>query len=129
MSDNIKVVRLSKAAREFNIALDTVVDFLSNKGFDVIKSPNTKLDPEMYAILQNEFQDEKEVKKASRERNLEFLGQGPITIGTNKVKRPKNLQLKRKFLKNFSLPALVLVKRQMSLALKLKKKLFLRRKI
>ena len=86
MSDRIKVVRLSKAAREFNIALDTVVDFLSDKGFDIIKSPNTKLDPEMYAMLQGEFQDEKEVKKASQERNLEFLGQGPITIGSPKPK-------------------------------------------
>jgi translation initiation factor IF-2 len=89
MSDKVKVVRLSKAAREFNIALDTVVDFLSDKGFDVIKSPNTKLDPEMYAILQNEFQDEKEVKKASRERNLEFLGQGPISIGGTKKQEIK----------------------------------------
>lgn len=89
MSDKLKVVRLSKAAREFNIALDTVVDFLSDKGFDVIKSPNTKLDPEMYAILQNEFQDEKEVKKASRKRNLEYLGQGPITIGGAKKQEVK----------------------------------------
>lgn len=91
MSDRIKIVRLSKAAREFNIALDTIVDFLSDKGFDVIKSPNSKLDPEMYAILQDEFQDEKEVKKASQERNLEFLGQGPITIGSPKAKEsPEN---------------------------------------
>ena len=81
MSDRVKVVRLSKAAREFNIGLDTVVDFLSDKGFDVIKNPNTKLDPEMYSILQSEFQDEKAVKKASEGRNLEFLGQGPISIG------------------------------------------------
>jgi len=86
MSDRIKIVRLSKAAREFNIAIDTVVDFLSDKGFDVIKSPNTKLDPEMYAILQNEFQEEKNVKEASQERNLEFLGQGHISIGTPKEK-------------------------------------------
>ncbi len=89
MSDRVKVVRLSKAAREFNIALDTVVDFLSEKGFDVIKNPNTKLDPEMYSILQKEFQDEKEVLKASKERNLEFLGQGPITIGGASTKEPK----------------------------------------
>jgi len=93
MSDRVKVVRLSKAAREFNIALDTVVDFLSNKGFDVIKNPNTKLDPEMYSILQSEFQDEKAVKKASKERNLEFLGHGTISIGSDepsKEKKEKN---------------------------------------
>jgi len=90
MTSKAKVVRLSKAAREFNIALDTVVDFLSDKGFDVIKNPNTKLDPEMYAILQDEFQTEKELKKASKERNLEFLGQGPISItGDSSKDAPK----------------------------------------
>ncbi len=86
MSDKSKVIRLSKAAREFNIGLDTVVEFLSEKGFEIVKNPNTKLQPEMYAILQDEFQDEKEVKKASKERNLEFLGQGPITIKETKEK-------------------------------------------
>ncbi|PLX02386.1 MAG: translation initiation factor IF-2 [Marinilabiliales bacterium] len=86
MSDKLKVIRLSKAAREFNIGLDTVVEFLSEKGFEIVKNPNTKLQPEMYAILQDEFQDEKEVKKASKERNLEFLGQGPITIKETKEK-------------------------------------------
>ncbi|PLX13300.1 MAG: translation initiation factor IF-2 [Marinilabiliales bacterium] len=89
MSDKLKVVRLSKAAREFNIGLDTVVEFLSEKGFEIVKNPNTKLQPEMYAILQDEFQDEKEVKKASKERNLEYLGQGPITIKETPEKEDK----------------------------------------
>ena len=90
MSDKIKVVRLSKVAREFNIALDTVVDFLSDKGFNIIKNPNTKIDPQMYAILQDEFHDEKELKKAAKERNLEFLGQGHLSADSTKTKAESN---------------------------------------
>jgi translation initiation factor IF-2 len=89
MSDRLKVIRLSKAAREFNIGLDTVVEFLSGKGFEIVKNPNTKLQPEMYAMLKDEFQDEKALKQASKERNLEFLGQGPITIKGEKTREVK----------------------------------------
>ncbi len=89
MSDRLKVIRLSKAAREFNIGLDTVVEFLSGKGFEIVKNPNTKLQPEMYAMLKDEFQDEKALKQASKERNLEFLGQGPITIKGEKAREVK----------------------------------------
>ena len=49
MSD--KPVRLSKAAKEVNRGLSTVVEFLDSKGFEVASSPNTKLTPEMYNLL------------------------------------------------------------------------------
>lgn len=92
MSDKGKVVRLSKAAREFNIGLDTVVEFLSDNGLDIVKNPNTKLSPEMYAMLQQEFQDEKELKEAAKERNLEFLRQGPISIKSSETTKEKEVE-------------------------------------
>ena len=53
MSEGAPIIRLSKAAREFNIGVSTIVDFLSKKGLSIEKDPNFKLSPEMYIILVN----------------------------------------------------------------------------
>lgn len=59
--------RLLAAAKEFNIGKDTLIEFLSNKGFDMgeFGSPNAKLTSQMYHSLQNEFQQDKANKKKS----------------------------------------------------------------
>ena len=65
MSDQ-KLPRLLAAAKEFNIGQDTLVEFLSGKGFskDDLK-PTAKLLPEMYLALQKEFQSDKVAKAKS----------------------------------------------------------------
>ena len=64
MSEDLKNnIRLSKAAKEFNISPTMIVEFLGKKGHKVESSPNTKLTGEMYALLVKEYQGEKEVKK------------------------------------------------------------------
>ena len=72
MAETNKTRRLSKAAREFNISKNTIVEFLEKKGFKIESSPNTKLAPEMYELLVNEFQDEKAVKESAHKKGLEF---------------------------------------------------------
>jgi translation initiation factor IF-2 len=59
--------RLLAAAKEFNIGKETLIDFLTNKGFDMdgFGSPNAKLTAQMYTSLQNEFQQDKANKKKS----------------------------------------------------------------
>ncbi len=80
MSEASKVVRLSKAAREFNISIDSVIEFLGKKGFVIDRNPNTKLDPQMYELLFNEFQEEKHVKEIAKQKGLEFVGKQSISI-------------------------------------------------
>ena len=36
-------IRLSKAAKEFNVGKDAIVEFLAKKGFQIDSTPNTKL--------------------------------------------------------------------------------------
>ncbi len=74
--------RLSKAAREFNIATSTIVDFLSKKGHQIDPNPNTKLTPEMYALLLQEFQAEKQVKEESKKLGIEYADRKTITADT-----------------------------------------------
>lgn len=61
-----KPVRLSKVAREFNLGLHTVVEFLADKGHKVEQNPNTKIDQEQYALLQKAFGSDKEVKEQAQ---------------------------------------------------------------
>ncbi len=71
--------RLSKAAREFNIATSTIVDFLSKKGHHIDSNPNTKLSPDMYALLLKEFQAEKQVKEESKKIGIEYSDRKTIS--------------------------------------------------
>lgn len=55
--------RLSKVAREFNVGISTIVEFLHKKGFKVEENPNAKVTPECYDILVREYSKDIEVKK------------------------------------------------------------------
>lgn len=89
MTGTNKVVRLSKAAREFNISLDSIITFLTEKGYDIERKPNTKLDPEMYELLTKEFQEEKHVKEVAEQKGLEFVGKETISIEDTLVNETK----------------------------------------
>lgn len=68
MSTENTTPRLLAAAKEFNIGKETLVEFLTNKKFEINASnPNTKLTEEMYFALQAEFAKDKLVKKKSDE--------------------------------------------------------------
>ena len=58
-------VRLSKIAREFNVGLSTIVEFLHSKGIKISSDPNAKLTDEDYALVAKEFSSDSQVKKES----------------------------------------------------------------
>jgi len=67
----LKLPRLLAAAKEFNIGQDTLIEFLSGKGFskDDLK-PTSKLTEDMYRSLQQEFQSDKAAKMKSDQLEL-----------------------------------------------------------
>jgi len=73
MTEDIKVTRLSKAAREFNVGISTIVEFLHKKGFDLDSNPNTKLPNEAYILLLKEYSTDISVKKESEKLILKDL--------------------------------------------------------
>ena len=85
MSEGATTIRLSKAAREFNIGVSTVVDFLLKKGFTVEKDPNSKLSQEMYTLLMKEFATEKHVKEEAKKIGLHFIQHETITIDDKRL--------------------------------------------
>ncbi len=62
-----ETIRLNKVLKELNISIDRAVDFLSEKGIQVERTPNTKIDQNTYSILIQEFQSDAEQKAASEE--------------------------------------------------------------
>src|SRR4249920_2183019 len=67
MAEAEKSIRLNKAAKEFNLSMDHIVDFLSNKGFKIESNPNTKLPGEAYNVLLKEFQSDKTAKEEAQQ--------------------------------------------------------------
>ncbi len=62
-----RTMRLNKVLREFNISLDRAVDFLNSKGHEIDARPTTKISPDIYQLLFDEFQTDKSKKVASKE--------------------------------------------------------------
>lgn len=70
-----KMIRLGQASRKLNVGHNTILEFLSKKGFSVDNNPNAKLTGEQYAMLSKEF-------ASSASEKLEASG---LTIGTKHV--------------------------------------------
>ena len=58
--------RLSKVAKEFNVGVDTILEFLASMGTDDLNR-NSKISSETYQILVNEYQPDKKVKAEAKE--------------------------------------------------------------
>jgi len=65
-----KNMRLNKVAREFNVGIHTIVEFLHKKGFDVDNNPNTKISDDAYRLLEREYKNDISLKKESEKINL-----------------------------------------------------------
>ena len=84
MAEANKPVRLSKVAREFNLGMTTVVEFLASKGIEVEAKPNTKLDPETYALVRSNFQGDKETKEKAQASAATIQDRESITLASAK---------------------------------------------
>ena len=56
-------IRLNKVIKEFNVGMQTVVDFLEKKGHKLEEvNPNTKLTDEQYSLVKKEFQTDEHLR-------------------------------------------------------------------
>ncbi len=79
-----KGTRLNKVAREFNIGISTIVDFLSKKGIDVDTNPNTKISEEAYHFIIQEFSSDIDIKKESEKFNFDKVKKKKESISLEK---------------------------------------------
>ncbi len=57
--------RLSQVARELNVGISTIVEYLHKKGFEIDSSPNSKIESEQYDMLLTAFRSDKSAKMES----------------------------------------------------------------
>jgi len=62
--------RLGKVAREFNVGISTMVEFLHKKGHVVDPNPNAKIEEPLYDLLHREYSKDLDLKKESEKLNL-----------------------------------------------------------
>lgn len=94
MATATKTPRLLAAAKEFNIGKETLIEFLTDKGFEITSSnPNVKLSAEMYTALQAEFAQDKLAKRKSEEI---ALPKGALLDNIDKTKEELDITAKEK---------------------------------
>ena len=87
-----KATRLSKVAREFNVGIATIVEFLHKKGFNIDSNPNTKVAPELYDILVKEYSSDINAKKESEKLSLNQLRSKKEAVSINDIDEEKQDQ-------------------------------------
>lgn len=65
-----KTTRLSKLARQFNVGIHTIVEFLHKKGYEIDSNPNTKVAEDAVQLLEKEYKVDITIKKESEKMNL-----------------------------------------------------------
>jgi translation initiation factor IF-2 len=85
MTEDVKATRLSKAAKEFNVGISTIVEFLHKKGFELDPNPNTKLPHEAYLLLVKEYSTDISVKKESEKLILKDLHRKKESVSIDDV--------------------------------------------
>ena len=89
MSEGPKQLRLSKVAKEFNLSLGKIVEFLGAKGKPVESNPNAKIGEEEYALLLKEFSSDKSAKEEAEHVSLSITKVKRETIVLDDVKVKK----------------------------------------
>ena len=83
MSEEPKSIRLNKAAKELNVGIPTLVEYLAKKGHKVEANPNAKLTPEQYELVATAFQAERQVKENAD--RIEINAGSTVVIEANKT--------------------------------------------
>jgi len=89
MSEGTKTLRLSKVAKEFNLSLGKIVEFLGSKGHATDLNPNAKIGDEEYRLLLKEFSSDKNAREEAENVAQTVIRQKRETIVLEEVKPKK----------------------------------------
>ncbi|MEO6302722.1 MAG: translation initiation factor IF-2 [Bacteroidia bacterium] len=92
MSEGAKILRLSKVAKEFNLSLGKIVEFLASKGHKVDSNPNAKLGDGEYNLLLKEFSSDKSAREEAENvaQNTTKVKRETIILSDIKTKKQKD---------------------------------------
>ncbi len=85
--NNEKKLRLIQVAKEFQVGLSSIADFLQKKGVAIDASPNTTITADVYAIIEKEFGANRPSKN-ERDSVREKISMKPTTISIEEEPKP-----------------------------------------
>lgn len=92
-----RTVRLGQLARQINVGISTIAEFLVSKGYkDVEANPNTKITSDQMGLVQKEYQTDKDQKTVASNLNIAKKHTENITLraessaGTTKKKEDEH---------------------------------------
>ncbi len=100
MSEENINIRISKVAKEFNVGVSTIIEFLAKKGHKIDPSPNTKINKELYALLEKEYRSEKEVKMNSEQIFIKNISKKVVQKNTDNELEEEKLSIKTNIIEN-----------------------------
>ena len=81
-----KVKRLSRVARDCNVGIQTIVEFLGKKGIDIENNPNSKIAEEALALVMEAFQQDQSAKREAERFTQEHRQESSTAISINEAK-------------------------------------------
>ncbi len=78
-----KKLRLTQVAKEFTVGVGTITEFLARKGIKIDSSPNTLVEPEVYAVLEKEFGGNRTGERVNIREKINFR-QETVSLGHKK---------------------------------------------
>ncbi|HQQ95120.1 MAG TPA: translation initiation factor IF-2 [Bacteroidia bacterium] len=107
MSEGTKTLRLSKVAKEFNLSLSKIVEFLSAKGHKVDSNPNAKIGDEEYSLLLKEFSGDKSAREEADHvaQQSHKLKRETIVLDELKLRKGKDEESDVVVIKDLTAPA------------------------
>ena len=95
MSEEVKKIRLNKVAKELNVSVNRLVEFLAKKGHHVESNPNTKISPEEYELLAKAFKSEREVRENAEKIGISTTGKNIHKTDAKEVSTEKAIDTEK----------------------------------
>ncbi|MCE3228417.1 MAG: infB [Bacteroidetes bacterium] len=115
MSETAKTLRLSKVAKEFNLSLGKIVEFLASKGFPVESNPNAKIGDEEHRLLLKEFSGDKSAREEAEHvsQSIQKVKRETIVLDDIKAKKQKEEEVADEVvIKDLTIPKTTEVKKE-----------------
>ncbi len=106
MSEGTTTLRLSKVAKEFNLSLGKIVEFLGSKGVKVDSNPNGKIGDSEYKLLLKEFSSDKSAREEAENvsQNIIKVKRETIVLDDVKAKKQKDEDADEVMIKDLTIP-------------------------
>ncbi|MDR1847875.1 MAG: translation initiation factor IF-2 [Bacteroidales bacterium] len=94
MAEEKQTYRLGKVAKEFNVSISTIADYLQKKGRVIERNPNLKIEQSDYDLIASQFKTDSQVKQEAEK--IKLIVEKPVK--EKKTEKPQQIQQQEKII-------------------------------